>query len=66
MANSVLLDDALVRQAQEAGNHKTAEEAVTAALHEYIRRRRQLSVLELAGSINYAEDYDYKALRRSR
>ena len=66
MTNPVLIDDALLWEAQGAGNHQTAQEAVVTALHEYIQRRRRLRVLESAGSIDYAEDYDYKGLRRSR
>jgi hypothetical protein len=42
----------------------TKREAVTAALDEYIRRRRQLRILKLFGTVDYREDYDYKADRR--
>ncbi|MGE0543827.1 MAG: type II toxin-antitoxin system VapB family antitoxin [Dehalococcoidia bacterium] len=64
MATNLALDDALIREAQEIGNHKTKREAVTAALEEYIRRRRQLEILKLKGSITYYDDYDPKAARR--
>jgi hypothetical protein len=37
---------------------------VTAALDEYIRRRKQIQILDLFGTIDYPEDYDYKANRR--
>jgi Arc/MetJ family transcription regulator len=66
MATNLALDDALIREAQEVGHHKTKKEAVTAALQEYIRRRKQLEVLDLKGSITYYDDYDHKALRRRR
>lgn len=66
MATNLALDDALIREAQELGHHKTKKEAVTAALEEYIRRRKQLEILELKGSITYYDDYDHKALRRRR
>ena len=46
------------------GGHRTNQEAVTAALDEYIRRRRQREVLKLFGTIDYAKDYDYKKNRR--
>ena len=40
------------------------EEAVTAALDEYIRRRKQMQILDLFGTVDYREDYDFKANRR--
>ena len=66
MPTNLALDDALIREAQEIGNHKTKKEAVTAALEEYIQRRKQLRILDLMGSITYYDDYDHKALRRRR
>ena len=64
MATNLALDDELIEAARRAGQHRTKKDAVTAALKEYVRRRRQLGVLELAESIDYDADYDYKALRR--
>ena len=66
MATNLALDDTLIRGAQEVGGHKTKKEAVTAALREYIQRRRQREILTLKGSITYYDDYDHKALRRRR
>ena len=40
MATNLAIDDALIREAQEVGGHKTKKEAVKAALEEYIRRRK--------------------------
>jgi len=34
------------------------------ALREYIQRRKQLRVLDLFGTIDYEEDYDYKQQRK--
>jgi Arc/MetJ family transcription regulator len=64
MATNLALDDALIREAQQLGGHKTKKEAVTAALQEYIRRKNQLRILELEGTIDYDADYDYKAARQ--
>ncbi len=66
MIIKVAIDDELVRKAQQLGHHATGREAVAAALREYVQRREQLEILELAGTIDYADDYDYKALRRRR
>lgn len=63
MATNLALDDKLIREALEIGHHKTKKEAVTAALREYVRGRKQLGVLELAGQIEYDPSYDYKRLR---
>ena len=37
---------------------------MTAALDEYIRRRKQMNVIDLFGTVDYHQDYDYKANRR--
>ena len=66
MATNLALDDKLIEAARRIGKHKTKKEAVTAALQEYVRYRRQLRVLDLAGTIDYAPDYDYKAERREK
>jgi len=64
MATNLAIDDALIEQAKEAGRHKTKKAAVTAALREYIQRRRQQDILDLFGTVDFDPDYDYKALRR--
>ncbi len=64
MATNLALDDRLIERAKRIGHHRTKKEAVTAALEEYIRYRRQLRILELQGQIDYDPDYDYKARRR--
>jgi hypothetical protein len=54
----------LIEQARKLGRHKTKKEAVIAALDEYIRRHKQVAILDLFGTIDYAPGYDYKANRR--
>jgi Arc/MetJ family transcription regulator len=66
MPTNLALDDDLIEQARRAGGHKTKKETVTAALNEYVRRRKQLRILELAGTIDFDPDYDYKAERRHK
>jgi hypothetical protein len=46
------------------GNHATEEEAVAAALQQYIRWRKQLQILEHFGTIDYDPTYDYKETRK--
>jgi len=64
MPTNLALDDRLIERARRVGRHKTKKEAVTAALDEYIRRRRQLRLLARFGTINYDPRYDYTAERR--
>ncbi len=64
MLRELALDDELIREAKDIGRHKTEAEAVTAALQEYIIRRRQQQITDLFGTIDYDPDYDYKAQRR--
>lgn len=66
MATNLALDDKLIVEAQRAGRHKTKKEAVTAALSEYVRHRKQLDLLKLFGTIDYDPTYDYKAERRRK
>lgn len=64
MPTNLALDDRLIDEARRIGNHATKKEAVTAALDEYIRRRKQLEILELEGTIDYDPTYDYKKMRK--
>jgi Arc/MetJ family transcription regulator len=66
MPTNLAIDDRLIAEAQKLGRHRTKKEAVTAALDEYIRRRKQLDVLELFGKVDYDESYDYKRECRSK
>jgi Arc/MetJ family transcription regulator len=64
MATNLALDDKLIMQALKVGHHDTKKEAVTAALEEYIAHRKQLDILKLFGSVDFAGNYDYKSARK--
>jgi len=64
MATNLALDDQLIEEARRAGKHKTKKEAVTAALDEYVRRRKQMRILDAFGTVSFDPAYDYKAERR--
>jgi Arc/MetJ family transcription regulator len=64
MATNLAIDPELLNEAHRVGHHKTKKATVTEALEEYIRRRKQRSILELFGTIEYEEGYDYKAQRK--
>ncbi len=63
MPTNLAIDDALIEEARRVGHHATKKAAVTAALDEYIRRRKQLEIIELFGTIDYDEDYDSQKAR---
>lgn len=63
MPINVAVDEKLIEDARKLGKHETDDEAVAAALKDYVRRCGQLKILELFGTIDYDPDYDYKALR---
>jgi hypothetical protein len=71
------IDNRLIEKAIEAGRHKTAEDAVTAALEEYVQShetpetmdaeaRERMKILEWVGKVDYFDDYDPKELRRRK
>ena len=63
MATNLAIDDRLIEEAREVGGHKTKKAAVTAALQEYIKRRKQMKIVSLFGTIDWDPTYDYKAER---
>jgi Arc/MetJ family transcription regulator len=62
MATNLNINDELLNEAQRLGGKKTKRETVEEALQEYVRRRRQRQILELAGKVDFT-DYDYKKER---
>lgn len=66
MATNLALDDRLIEEARKIGGHKTKKEAVTSALEEYVRHRKQLRILDDFGTVDFDPAYDYKAARRRK
>jgi hypothetical protein len=66
MPTNLAIDDRLIQEAQKLGRHRTKKEAVTAALDEYIQRRKQQEIISLFGTIDFDESYDYKRERHSK
>ncbi|KAF3886509.1 MULTISPECIES: type II toxin-antitoxin system VapB family antitoxin [Nostocales] len=64
MAIKIQIDKALIQDALALANQQTERDVVEVALREYVQRRKQSKVLELFGTIDYYEDYNYKHLRR--
>lgn len=63
MATNLAIDDRLIDEAKKIGHHKTKKEAVTQALNEYVKRRKQLEIINIFNTIEYDPDYDYKKQR---
>lgn len=66
MATNLQIDDKLLNKALKVGGQRTKKATVTQALEEYIRRREQLKISEVFGTIDVDPSYDYKAQRRRR
>lgn len=64
MATNLAIDDTLIDEARRVGKHKTKKEAVTAALDEYVRRHRQIEILDHFGTVDFDPSYDYKKMRQ--
>jgi Arc/MetJ family transcription regulator len=60
------LDESLLNEALELTNLSTQEELVSLALKELVRSRRKKNLLDLAGQIQFTENFDHKALRMTR
>jgi Arc/MetJ family transcription regulator len=60
------LDESLLNEACELTNLANQEELVSLALQELVRSRRKRNLLDLAGQIQFASDFDHKALRETR
>jgi hypothetical protein len=64
LATPLNINEALLQEALALDDQTTVEALVETALREYIQRRKRLKVLDLFGTIDYDEDYDYKQQRQ--
>ena len=65
MLAPIQIDQNLLQEALALSNHPTATALIEEALREYIQRRQQMKVLDLFGTIDYEEDYNYKQQRQA-
>ena len=66
MATNLALDDDLIEEARKAGGHKTKKDAVTAAIKEYIQRRKQRKITAEFGTIDFDPEFNHKAVAVGR
>ncbi len=64
MATNIQLDDDLIQEALILGKHSTKRAVVHEALQEYVSKRKQLEIIDLFGTIEYEDDYNYKTQRQ--
>ncbi|MBW4563839.1 MAG: type II toxin-antitoxin system VapB family antitoxin [Mojavia pulchra JT2-VF2] len=60
------LDESLLNEALQLTKISNQEELISLALQEFVRSRRKKNLLDLAGQIQFAPDFDHKALRETR
>lgn len=63
MATNLAIDPELLDHALAVSGERTKKAAVTVALQEFIARREQAKILDLMGSLDWDESFDYKAAR---
>ena len=63
MRTNILIDDEIMRVAQELSGIKTKKEVVDQALREFVAKRTRKDLRDLRGKIQFADGYDYKSLR---
>lgn len=64
MISNLKIDEKLLKEALALSNHLTENQLIEDALREYVQRRKQQKILELFGTIDYEENYDYKQQRQ--
>jgi Arc/MetJ family transcription regulator len=63
---NIVLDDDLVDEALTLTGAKTKSELVRLAIVELIRTRKRKNLLDLAGQIQFRDDFDHKKDRELR
>lgn len=66
MRTNIVLDEDLVSEAFALTGVRTKRELVRLALVELIRSRKRKDLLDLAGKVQFADDFDPKAARGVR
>lgn len=61
---NIVIDDKLMEQAMRVSGLTTKKDVVATALFEFVQRHTRKDLKELQGKIQFADDYDYKAMRK--
>ena len=63
MATNLAIDPELIELALKVSGESTKKAAVTKALEEFVARRKQKRLVELMGTLEWDESFDYKRER---
>jgi hypothetical protein len=63
MTKKLSIDPDLMNRALEMSGERTVSAAVTKALQEFVARREQKAMLDLMGSLEWDDGFDYKSER---
>ncbi|MBL6955340.1 MAG: type II toxin-antitoxin system VapB family antitoxin [Chlorobium sp.] len=66
MRTNIVIDDKLLREAFSVSDAKTKKALVEEALEVLIRLKKRKDLTELAGKVEFYEDFDYKKMRQVR
>jgi Arc/MetJ family transcription regulator len=66
MRTNIVIDDNLMQKAMKISGLKTKREVVEKAITEFVTNRTRKDLKELRGKIQFADDYDYRAMRGRR
>lgn len=64
MASNIEFDTNLLSEVLRLGGFKYKKDAVNAALKEYVLRHQQSGIIDLFGTIDYDNQYNYKKGRK--
>jgi Bacterial antitoxin of type II TA system, VapB len=63
MLTNLAIEDSLIEEACQLSGQLTTNEVATQALQEYVKRRKQLKLLDLFGTVEYHDSYSTKEQR---
>jgi Arc/MetJ family transcription regulator len=63
MTINLQIDEGLIQEALSLSSQQNERDVVEQALREYVQRRQQMKILDLFGTIEYEDNYDYKQQR---
>lgn len=66
MAEDPAINPALLNRALKVGGEKTKRATVDKALREFIARREQAQMIELFGTLDWNDEFDYRRERSRR
>jgi Arc/MetJ family transcription regulator len=66
MRTNIDINDELLEEAFSVSQARSKKDLIHDALREYIRLRKRKDLTELAGTVEFYEGYNHKALRKTK